>query len=103
MDGESLLGPLPMGYEVSFDYNQNSNEVQMFKDNTSGRYLPDDPRLGPVPDEWKTIITEDRLWPSQEVQAWRNKSTGQILDSDPRLLPDALRARGITLETFTII
>jgi hypothetical protein len=103
MDGEALLGPLPTAHEVFVEYTRDSDDVQTFRDVLTGRCTTEDPRLGPLPTEWETIVTKDRLWHAKQVNAWRNRSTQEIMYSDPRLLPDALAARGVVLETLTII
>jgi hypothetical protein len=103
MDGEALLGPLPQGCRVILFQEGNNDHIQEFVDSKTQTRSTRDPRLGPLPAEWKPIITKDRLWPSKRVEAFQNRDTGQILYSDPRLLPDALRARGVPLQTFTLV
>jgi hypothetical protein len=103
MDGEALLGPLPECCRVVLDIDRNGERFQVFVDSTTQTRTMDDPRLEPLPAEWEPVITSDRLWPTKKVNGFQNKATGEIMDSDPRMLPDALRARGVPLETFTLL
>lgn len=99
MDGEALLGPLPKPMTTIIGYDRS----QHFWNTETAQTYELDPRLGPLPEEWREIRTADRLWSSEKVQAFQNTITGQVLHSDPRLLPDALRARGVKLEELDII
>jgi hypothetical protein len=103
MDGEALLGPLPEGYKVILGPHRNAQWRQLFVNSTTQTETEEDPRLEPLPAEWKRALIGDRFWPTKKVDGFRNKVTGQIMDSDPRMLPDALRARGVPLETFTLL
>jgi hypothetical protein len=102
MDGEALLGPLPPGYTVAVERDRNGDNVQTFVDSTTKTETTHDPRLEPLPAAWEPVVVTDRLWPTKLVDAFRHKETEQVLYSDPRLLPDALRARGVPIKTFTL-
>jgi hypothetical protein len=103
MDGEALLEPLPEGCKVVLGNDHNGKTFQFFVDSTTQTETGEDPRLEPLPAEWERFITKDRLWPTKKVEGFWNKHTGQIMHSDPRMLPNALRARGVALETFTLL
>jgi hypothetical protein len=103
MGGEILLGLLPTGTELRFEFDMNFDGQPTFFNQKTGQSSTKDPRLPPLPEEWKNVMTKDRLWPSKKVEAFQNTVTGQILHSDPRLLPDALRARGVPLEAFALV
>jgi hypothetical protein len=102
MDGEVLLGPLPANCKVTVKRGESIFQ-HFFHDQVTQKKFAEDPRLGPLPEDWKPIRAEHRLWPNKTVDAFQNTTTGEILHSDPRLLPGALRARGVTLETFTLV
>jgi hypothetical protein len=103
MDGEALLGPLPESCKVTIQKDNNGDDFQVFVDSTTQSETTQDPRLGPLPAGWEPVVAKDRLWPTKKVNAFQNKDTEQILYSDPRLLPDALRARGVRIETLTLV
>jgi hypothetical protein len=103
MDGEAFLGPLPEGSKAVVRWDRNGDTYQLFVDSTTQTKTKQDPRLEPLPAEWERALVKDRFWPTKKVDGFRNKDTGQTMDSDPRMLPDALRARGVPLETFTLL
>jgi hypothetical protein len=102
MDGEVLLGPLPASYKVTVQRGE-SIVRYFFHNQVTQKKFDKDPRLGRLPGDWKRIRAGHRLWPSRTVDAFQNTTTGEILHSDPRLLPEALRARGVKLEIFSLI
>jgi hypothetical protein len=103
MDSEILLGPLPVGTELRVAFDMYFVEQPHFFNHKTRKSTTKDPRLPPLPAEWKEVMTQDKLWPNKKVEAFENMNTGQILHSDPRMLPDALRARGVPLEEFALV
>jgi hypothetical protein len=102
MDGEALLGPLPPGWKAVIRTDVNGDQQQKIL-NTSGEETLPDPRFGELAEEWEAILAPDRVWPEKEVYVARHRITGQLVYSDPRLLPDALRARGVSLRQFALV
>lgn len=104
MAAEALLGPLPCGWKAVARHDGRYGDYQQcFVDPADPSSPAEDPRLGGLPGEWTRTVAPDRLWAGKKVDAFRNTATGQILYSDPRMLPDALKARGVPLETFKLI
>ncbi|KAM5375412.1 hypothetical protein ACJZ2D_005973 [Fusarium nematophilum] len=67
----------------------------------------EDPRLGPL-EGWERIPLEElgRELTGDDPQIYGffgNTVDGRVVDSDPRMTPEALEARGVKLETFTLI
>lgn len=107
MDGEVLLGPFSKPWSATMvrfmsDDDRAVTETQFFNDETQ-MYTREDPRLGTTSDEWTEVFMEDKMRSPYVVQHYRNSRTGELINSDPRLLPDALRARGVLLETFRLV
>ncbi|KAH7070729.1 heterokaryon incompatibility protein-domain-containing protein [Paraphoma chrysanthemicola] len=104
MDGEALLGPLPSGYGVKVDSDDNSDWHQFLIDSSTGQSSRSDPRLDPLPTPWEQCVAPDRLWAAaKKVDAFKNRDTGEIMYTDPRMLPAALRARGVPLQDFLLV
>jgi hypothetical protein len=106
MDAEALLGSLPMPWEVGlFNPLRSVTRTRwMFrKSSRPGHHRRQDPRLGPLPQDWELIEMKDEMRLSWEVQHYRNRITGEVINSDPRMLPEALEARGVRLETICLI
>jgi hypothetical protein len=104
MDGESLLGPLPHGWEVRSEPTAGTREWAPHYWNSSTKILSaQDPRLGKMPPDWES--TSQERTPDDPIMCapHRNKVTGTVLNSDPRLLPEALKDRGVNLETFRLV
>jgi hypothetical protein len=103
-DAIGLLGPLPSPWVCKLEPGRGYRAQQVFHNETTGEYTYDDPRLAKSDlGDWGRVdhvpVADD-----PEIFAYfRNKVTGEIMNSDPRLLPDALRARGVDLRTFTLI
>ncbi|KAH7066448.1 heterokaryon incompatibility protein-domain-containing protein [Paraphoma chrysanthemicola] len=104
MDSEALLGPLPQGYGVQYDSDENGDWHQIFVEPSTRQSSRSDPRLPPLPTPWERCVAPDRLWGAvKEVGAFKNKDTDEIMYTDPRMLPDALRARGVPLQEFLLL
>ncbi len=103
MDGEALLGPLPSSWTVTIREIRAPLSGAWFHNKKKGTRSTLDPRLGTLPDKWEAIEKEDEARLGQHVQHYKNKVTGEIINSDPRLLPEALKARGVPIETFVLI
>lgn len=108
-DSQSILGPLPSPWRVQiFDhFDQEFRWYPKFFNPESKVLTSEDPRLEPLT-EWERIPLEDlgRDLTSEDpliCDFFRNKKDGRIVNSDPRLMPEALEARGVKLETFTLV
>jgi len=94
MYGDALLGPLPQGISLvlaeGYDgyYNHNMREVSR-----------EDPRLGPLPPEWQRVAHDK----DSSYTMFYRVDGGHETTSDPRLSVDALRQRGLPLETFLLL
>lgn len=104
-DASGLLGPLPPDWSVQIHpRDASAMQQQMYANAKTGEQTSQDPRLGAMPPAWRPLDATDReaLNLDADGNAYRNEATGEVLEDDPRLLPDALRARGVALETFVL-
>ncbi|KAK3316624.1 hypothetical protein B0H66DRAFT_604904 [Apodospora peruviana] len=106
--GKSLLGPLPAPWSATGRFDRLRLYHNMYSENTqTGAVLcpTDDPRLGPLLAGWtvRELSGHDDEtndgWPLYEL---KNQQTGEVMKSDPRMSADALKARDVPLETFTL-
>jgi hypothetical protein len=102
MEGQALLGPLPPAWELIIN-NDNFPHSFSFLNHGAEEITIDDPRLDALPQEWDEIEEDNEARLIPHVQHYRNKITGEIINSDPRLSPESLEARGVHLETFTLV
>jgi hypothetical protein len=102
MEGQAILGPLPFLWTLILSTSMHGSHFK-FHSSETGENCHHDPRLGDLPDEWEPVEKEDEARLPYIVQHYRNKNTGEIINSDPRLAPEALRARGVKLETLTLV
>jgi hypothetical protein len=106
MDSEVLIGTHKEGVSFQGRLDSRGFELAGYFDAATQQWLgaEDDPRLGPRPDDWVLLPSSDSApREATKYQEWRNKTTGVTLTSDLRLTPDALKARGVKLETFHIM
>ncbi|KAL6901780.1 HET domain-containing protein [Trichoderma evansii] len=108
-DGQALLGNLKNPWRVQiFDHPDQDFRIEHRYYNKETRELAvSDPRLEEHP-EWERVSLEDLGRPLTgddpiALEFFKNKVTGEIMNSDPRLLPEALKARGVDLQWFTIV
>lgn len=106
MDGESLLGQLPLGWSIRIS-DESVDDDYIYEPRYFNRETKvlskEDPRLGLLPEDWE-IIQQQRIPDDPLLFApHRNKLTGEVINSDPRLLPEALIARGVKLRTFKLL
>ncbi|KLU88072.1 hypothetical protein MAPG_07059 [Magnaporthiopsis poae ATCC 64411] len=111
-DANALLGPLPgegRWRTAVLRDSETGGVAAQFLDSATGLRTDEDPRLPPLPPPWEAVDNvaaakrlERTLDDPFVFRRFRNKETGEVVNSDPRMLPDALRARGVPLEFFTL-
>lgn len=101
MEGQALLGSLPLHWDLIAHHHDQKRKFLFFNQQTNE--VSEDPRLGPLPEDWEPIDKEDEARLYYYVQHYRNKITGKIINSDPRLLPEALEARGVDVTTVILV
>jgi hypothetical protein len=107
MYGESLLGPLPAPWRARKDTGSTGSFLPLFWNSETDSESREDPRLEDLPAEWEKI--EEEQWAPEFVGLYfpysphRNTVTGEEIVSDPRMFPEALKARGVRLEEFTLV
>ncbi|KGO66067.1 Heterokaryon incompatibility [Penicillium italicum] len=66
----------------------------------TGALLKSDPRLGLLPTGWEEVMSLDPFLPPF---VFENKENGNISVNDPRMSADAIKKRGIVLETLELM
>ena len=74
--------------------------LSYFIDVRTGELLKNDPRLGLLPTDWEEVTTLDPFLPPF---VFKNKENGHISMNDPRMSAEAIKQRGIVLETFELM
>lgn len=102
-DGEGLLGPILEPWKLQVKP-LGGNYIPHFFNTSTKVVSMEDPRLPPLPADWEEQAQRDRTQDDPFfLREFQNKVTGEIMNSDPRMLPDALRQRGVRLETFRLV
>lgn len=100
----ALLGPLPQPWMVVRTVGYGKRNIHHFYNTDTGERTEEDPRLASLAgSDWARFDREPDPDDPQVFDYFRNKKTGEVMNSDPRLLPESLVARGVPLETFTLI
>jgi hypothetical protein len=103
MLGEAFQGPLLAPYRFEFLYDDFGYRAPWYLNTETGGQQRDDPRLGSLPDCWERL-PDQWTWESPAYpMRFRHKGTGEVIKSDPRVLPEALQARGVELEAFSLV
>ncbi|KAF2491615.1 HET-domain-containing protein [Lophium mytilinum] len=104
-DATALLGPIPAPWTVHVDDDDAGEYRHRFFNSITGQHhsLSEDPRLEPLPPEWEHVPRDRTAEDPPVFETFRNKMTGEEMNSDPRMLPDALRKRGVPLQTFQLV
>ncbi|KAF5251284.1 hypothetical protein FANTH_3576 [Fusarium anthophilum] len=105
---QGLLGPLPSPWQAQLFYDPVTEHrcYTHYNNPETGELTVEDPRLEPLVG-WQRVSLEelgrDLTGDDPEVyDFFRNIEDGRIVDSDPRLEPEALKSRGVNLETFIL-
>ncbi|KAF2811268.1 uncharacterized protein BDZ99DRAFT_415778 [Mytilinidion resinicola] len=104
-DATALLGSLPEHWRVQVRVGVFGEDSYSLCNSTTGSRVPmsEDPRLGPLDNGWEAI-ERDRVHGDPAIfEMYRNRITGEEMDSDPRMRPEALKARGVKIQTFPLI
>jgi hypothetical protein len=106
MDDEPLLGPLPFSWRVQrvrFNISDLGGYSTRYWNSETNSSTTEDPRLGSLPFPWERVNRSKTTADPLTVAPHRNKLTGEEVNWDPRMSPEALRARGVKLETFNLV
>lgn len=101
--GESLLGPIPAPWRLQMIQDNIGFRTPQFVNTETEARTTDDPRLGSVPRDWEELEAVRLPEDPAVFKRFRNKTSGEVIDSDPRMFPEALKQRGVKLETFTLV
>jgi hypothetical protein len=102
-DAIGVLGPLPTHWKAFIRGDSLGRPLHRYVNLTTWEETAEDPRLDVLPPEWERIAYERSPDDPALFEVFKNSVTGETINSDPRLSPEALRARGVKLETFQLI
>ena len=104
VDTEAFLGSLPSCWEtkIVFDF-VNYSTFPLFVNKETGVESTEDPRLGPVADDWQRLEPVRTAYDPSYYAKFRNRLTGDVMNSDPRMQPEELERRGVKLQTFSLV
>ncbi|KAL8833889.1 MAG: hypothetical protein Q9170_004036 [Blastenia crenularia] len=100
MDGEAFLGLLPRNWQRVARYDEATQiSRDAFIDRENGLCQTEDPRLGPLPENW---VVEDH--PMQHLWArYRDLTRDFASIYDPRMRVSSLRDIGVSIEDFELV
>ena len=100
MTGDLFLGPVSKDWQRVWRYDEKTQGYwDAFINREKGLWQIEDPRLGPLPDDW---VKEDH--PMQHVyHMFSKKSSDFRTKVDPRMSPEALRTRGVDIRDFDLV
>ncbi|KAF5592118.1 heterokaryon incompatibility protein [Fusarium pseudocircinatum] len=105
---QGLLGPLrsPRQAQLFYDPAIEQRSYVRYHNLETGELTAEDPRLEPLAGWQRVSVVElgrDLTGDDLEVyDLFRNMEDGRIVGSNPRLEPEALKGRGMNLETFIL-
>ncbi|KAL8897638.1 MAG: hypothetical protein Q9207_007110 [Kuettlingeria erythrocarpa] len=104
MEGEGFLGPLSAHWERIVRYDEGTGSwYDVYVERKRGIYQVEDPRLGPLPNDWyreehpKQHLYTNYRHRTRDVEGFTSYTC------DPRMLPESLRERGVALQEFALI
>jgi hypothetical protein len=101
-DAVGILGPLPRNWRVVISGDAFGRPLHRYLNLRTFKQTAEDPRLGPLPSEWKRVAYERSSDDPAFFEVFSSSATGETITSDPRLSPEALKLRGVKLETFQL-
>lgn len=101
MKGEAFLGALPSKWQLIQRYVPDLGcWYKSFINMETGDVQVEDPRLGPLPAGWRYEDHEAK----HAYNIFSNEEIGVVETTvDPRLSPEALKARGVSLQEFRLV
>lgn len=102
-DAVGLIGPLPEDWTVFIRGDSLGRPTQWYRNLRNGQETLDDPRLWSLSPNWERVAYERLPDDPAIFERFRNLKTGELVNSDPRLSPTALLARGIKLQSFSLV
>ncbi|KAF5660675.1 heterokaryon incompatibility protein [Fusarium heterosporum] len=100
-DGVCFLGPLPKNWKVIIRGDALGRPFQLFTNIVTGQETMEDPRMS-LPPNWEPALYERLPDDPALFHKFRNIETGEVINHDPRLMPETLKARGVSLQVFTL-
>ena len=96
--GDALRGRLPPNIKVHYGEDHNNRLMQVFTHLETGEVLPEDPRLGGLPEDWYRMDVE----PGEETGLYKNRVTGEI-SREPRESVVELRKKGVDVRKIVLV
>lgn len=103
-DAIALLGPLPSPWRVrAFQDCTGEYGQYRFHNPDTDTLVDEDPRLGPLDEKWVPVERERTVDDPCTFRCFVDRETGNEINHDPRMSPEALRARGVDIQTFYLV
>lgn len=103
MFGEKFLGPLQPSYRIQLSTGNDGRLVPHYLNTTTMERSNQDPRLSLIVDEWEEVPINGEPDHAIRRTDLHNKINGKIINSNASFYAEVLTARGMKLETFTLI
>lgn len=103
MDGEKFLGRLVKPWRLQLNFGSTGLALPCFYNDDTKTITGDDPRLPPLPRSWELTGRTHGQGDTESFREFRNTETGEVINYDPRMSPEALRERGVKLQTFVLV
>ncbi|CAM1511935.1 Fc.00g094480.m01.CDS01 [Cosmosporella sp. VM-42] len=101
-NAEAFLGPLPGAWSIQYKPDFHGAQIPSFYNKETEEETEQDPRLDKLPPEWEPVQADRTRDDPTLVKWFRNNITRETMNSDPRMLPEALKSRNISLQTFRL-
>ena len=107
-EAQALLGPLPGYISFRYQYNEGTKTFRAaYLDERTQETTLNDPRLGPMPPGWRVKRYPEEnargIYETMDHEVGQVEPTWETTYHDPRLTPEALRKRGVNLQTFRLV
>ncbi|KAE8453859.1 hypothetical protein EG329_007635 [Mollisiaceae sp. DMI_Dod_QoI] len=103
MDGERFLGALQKPWRLQIFGDDAVIFVPWYYNDETKASTREDPRLPPLSPEWTSMQRKRAQEDSYSLCEFQNVETGETINYDPRMTPEALRERGVQLQTFDLV
>ncbi|KAN0117738.1 HET domain containing protein [Hyaloscypha variabilis] len=106
MDGEAILGELKSAWRIEIEKEETRKTwTPRYFSTETALECYSDPRLIEIPftQGWEPLKGVQTNDDPIICTSFRHRESGEVINYDPRLTPEALKCRGISIKTLTII
>jgi len=106
MDGEAILGELKSAWRIEIEKEETRKTwTPRYFSTETALECYSDPRLIDIPftQGWEPLKGVNTNDDPIICTNFRHRESGEVINYDPRLTPEALKSRGISIKSLTII